>query len=267
MALTIALVFMVIIAGIETMAYSVRVAAVRTQKLAVSFALFNLLAQVSRLSLMVIFPLMGSMVDRAIENNTVPLLEGPFRLVIAAITAGSIMGAVLIPFFVGGFSRLINHFVDVGSVPRLFFRLVEHRRVWLRPRRVEFKNYADFIHPSFKNLPRNFFIINIAVVAIYTVGSLASIYAGALVPQLSVTTSQLAGAVNGLGAVLLMIFVDPTMAMITDEAMQGKRPLRQVQSAVTYLVAGKVIGTVIAQALFLPTAAWIAYTARLVASL
>jgi hypothetical protein len=267
MALTLTFIFMVLIAGLETLAYSVRVAAVRTQKLAVSFSLFNLLAQVSRLSLMLIFPLLGGMVDNAIKNGTVHLLEGPFRLVIIAITVGSIAGACVIPFFVGGFSRLINRFVDVGSVPRLFFSLVQHRKVWLRPRRVSGKYYADFIRPSFKNLPRNFFFINIAVVAIYTVGSLASIYAGALVPELRVTTSQLAGAVNGLGAVLLMIFVDPVMAMITDQAMQGQRPLRQVQSAVSFLVAGKVVGTVIAQALFLPAAAWIAYMARLVATL
>ncbi len=267
MAFTLAIIFMVLIAGLETLAYSVRVAAVRTQKLAVSFSLFNLIAQFSRFSLLVIFPLIGSMVDRAITNDTVHLLEGPFRLVIAAITVGSIAGAFLIPFFVGGFSRMINHFVDVGSVPRLFFSLVEHRKVWLRPRRVSRKHYADFTKPSFEKLPRNFFYINIAVVAIYTVGSLASIYAGALVPELRVTTSQLAGAVNGLGALLLMVFVDPVMAMITDDAMQGKRPLRQVQSAVSFLVAGKVVGTIIAQALFLPAAAWIAYMARLVAAL
>jgi hypothetical protein len=267
MTLILASIFMVIIAGIETVAYSVRIAAVRTQKLAVSLSLFNLIAQVSRLSLLIIFPLLGSMVDRAIQNNTVHLLESSFRVVIVAITVGSIIGSVMIPFFVGGFSRLINHFVDVGSVPRLFFSLVEHRRVWLRPRRVKLRNYTELIHPSFEQLPRNFVFINIAVVAIYTVGSLASIYAGALAPELRVTTSQLAGAVNGLGAVLLMIFVDPTMAMITDQAMQGKRPLRQVQSAVSFLVVGKVIGTVIAQALFLPAAAWIAFMAQWVGKL
>ena len=133
MTLAIAAVLMVVIAVIETVAYSVRIAAVRTQKLAVSFSLFNLIAQVSRLSLMIIFPLMGSMVDLAIRNNTVHLLEGPFRLIILAITAGSIAGAFLIPFFVGGFSRMINRFADLGTVPRLFFSLVEHRKVWLRP--------------------------------------------------------------------------------------------------------------------------------------
>lgn len=267
MALILAVLFMIVIAGIETIAYSVRIAAVRTQKLAVSLSLFNLIAQVSRLSLLIIFPLLGSMVDLAIQDNTVPYLEGSFRVVIAAMTAGSIIGAVMIPLFVGGFSRLINHFVDVGSVPRLFSSLVAHRKVWLRPRAVKLTQYREFIRPSFDRLPRNFVFINIIVVAIYTVGSLASIYAGALVPDLRVTTSQLAGAVNGLGAVLLMIFVDPTMAMITDQAMQGRRPLSQVQSAVSFLVAGKVVGTVIAQALFLPAAAWIAYMARLVANL
>ena len=120
---------------------------------------------------------------------------------------------------------------------------------------------------SLQGLPRDFVLINIIVVDIYTVGSLASIYAGTLVPDLRTTTSNLAGAVNGLGAVLLMIFVDPAMAVITDEAMQGKRPLRQVQSAVVFLVGGKVIGTILAQALFIPAAIWIAYIARLVASL
>lgn len=266
MTLVVAAVLMAVIAAIETVAYSVRIAAVRTQKLAVSFSLFNLLAQVARLSLLITFPLMGGMVDLAIKNNTVPLLEGPFRLVILSITLGSVAGALLIPLFVGGFSRLINRFAALGSVPRLFFNLVEHRRTWLRPRRVRV-DYSGVRRASLEGLPRDFVLINIAVVAIYTVGSLASIYAGALAPDLRVTTSQLAGAVNGLGAVLLMVFVDPTMAMITDEAMQGRRPLNQVQSAVLFLVGGKVAGTLLAQALFLPAAQWIASAARLVAGI
>ena len=80
MTLTVAAGLMVLIAVIETVAYSVRIAAVRTQKLAVSFSLFNLIAQVARLSMMIVFPFLGSMVDRAIENNT--LCESPFRMVI-----------------------------------------------------------------------------------------------------------------------------------------------------------------------------------------
>jgi hypothetical protein len=264
MTLSLAAGLMVLIAAFETVAYSVRIAAVRTQKLAVSFSLFNLIAQVARLSMLIVFPLLGSMVDRAIENNTVHLLEGPFRLVILAMTLGSVCGAFLIPLFVGAFSRLINHFAAVGSVPRLFFSLVENRKAWLRPRRVRV-DYSRVRRASLQGLPRAFVLVNILVVAIYTVGSLASIYAGSLVPELRTTTSNLAGVVNGLGAVLLMIFVDPTMAMITDDAMQGKRPLRQVQSAVVYLVCGKVVGTLLAQALFTPAAAWIAYAARLVA--
>jgi hypothetical protein len=257
---------MFLFAATETVAYSVRIAAVRTQKLAVSLSLFNLIAQFARLAVLIVFPLLGSIVDQAVKGGTVQDLAGSFRLVLLAIAAGSVAGAFFIPFFVGGFSRLINSFVDAGSVPRMVFKLIEHRRLWLRPRRIR-PGSGSLWQASFEGLPRGFFLINIAVVAIYTVGSLASIYAGALVPELPITASQLAGVVNGLGAVLLLVFVDPAMAMITDEAMQGRRPLRHVQSAVTFLVGGKVIGTLLAQALFLPAATFIAYAAGLMSHL
>src|SRR6266576_1487719 len=104
------------------------------------------------------------------------------------------------------------------------------------------------------NLPCSFLLLNIIVTAVYTVGISATMYASALAPDLARTATTLSGVINGIGTLLLVILIDPVSALITDQALRGKRPGAEVTHIVIWQVAGRCIGTLVAQLLFFPAA-------------
>jgi len=96
------------------------------------------------------------------------------------------------------------------------------------------------------------------MVSIYAIGVLSSLYAGALVPEYRVTATQLSGIVNGIATILLVLMVDPTCALITDQAVRGKRSENDVRSMIFYIVLGRILGTlIISQLIFMPSAEYI----------
>jgi len=96
------------------------------------------------------------------------------------------------------------------------------------------------------------------MVAIYAVGVLAALYAGAQLPDLRTTASQLSGIVNGIATILLALLVDPTSAHIVDQVVREKRDLQDARTMVFLLAAGRVVATLlIAQLIFLPASKYI----------
>jgi hypothetical protein len=78
---------------------------------------------------------------------------------------------------------------------------------------------------------------------------------------------MLSGVINGVGTLLLVILIDPVSAVITDQALRGKRPASEISHIVVWQVTGRFIGTLLAQLLFLPAAILIVHLARLLARL
>jgi hypothetical protein len=115
------------------------------------------------------------------------------------------------------------------------------------------------------SIPKGFLIANVVVVSVYTVGVLATIYSGALIPDQRSTANALSGIVNVIATFLLIVMVDPMIALITDQAIAGERSEHDVKVMVWYLVAGKIIGTILAQLIFLPAAGFIASVAHVIA--
>jgi hypothetical protein len=64
--------------------------------------------------------------------------------------------------------------------------------------------------------------------------------------------------INGIATILLTLFIDPKAAIITDQALRGKRPYEDVKALVVLLIVTKIVGTLLGQALFLPAANLIA---------
>ena len=121
-----------------------------------------------------------------------------------------------------------------------------------------FPPLLSFRKISLSNLPKGFLIINVVVTSIYTIGVLCSLLAGAYLPEFRATAIQLSGIVNGIATVLFTLFVDPSGARITDQAVHNKRDQEDVRSVVFFLQLGKMIGTLfIAQLLFKPLAKYI----------
>lgn len=256
--------FTIIIQFIDTLSYSIRPSGVRTGKIAVAISLFNILTLLSRLSNMVQAPLLGSLVDIAIKEKHIASMAWAFRLIIFSATFGTIIGIVFIPSFVSVFSRAINRLDVAGSVPKLILDSMSIRRIkdlthsMVKPK-IGMINYTKNV-----DIPKGFLIFNVPITAIYTIGILSAIYAGVLIPQYRLTASQLSGVINGIATILLAVVVDPTAAMITDQALQGRRTLRDVNAMVIYLVGGKLLGTILGQILFIPSAVFIAHIAKLI---
>jgi len=105
------------------------------------------------------------------------------------------------------------------------------------------------------------------MVSIYAIGVLASMLAGAMIPEYRVTATQLSAIVNGIATILLTLMVDPMAALITDQAARGKRPQSDVRAMVFYLISGRVLGTlIISQLILLPSASYIEAATHLVKS-
>lgn len=265
-------IFTGVIHTIDALYYSSRISAVRVRKLGIALTLFNLLLLFSRFANTIQAPLTGSLVDRAIlDFKNVPQatvlanLAWEFRYIILAATIGSVIGAILVPSFVEIFTRVLSVFEREGSIFRLSLRLFRTRtyRVLAESmRKPAIKPPAQ--HEKAK-IPKGFLIANVVVVAVYTIGVLATMYSGALIPDQRSTANALSGLVNVIATFLLIAMVDPTVALITDQAIARERDEHDVRVMVWYLVAGKITGTLIAQLIFLAAAGLIAAAALIVA--
>src|SRR5882757_8313246 len=94
----IVLILTFIINLITTLSYSVRIVGIRTGRVAISFALFNILVLVSRTANGFQAPLLAKTVENDIKHGVFSNVS-TFRMVIFACTLATVAGAVLIPTF------------------------------------------------------------------------------------------------------------------------------------------------------------------------
>lgn len=278
----------VVIHMISTLAYSVRLAGLRTSRLLTAFSLYNVIYLLASVSNNIQTPLLTSIVEHGINagvtqvgvnfpveqlvlneayREQLNLLAEQIRLVIVAATLGTAAGAVLIPFFVRIFVRAIQLFEETGSTLRTFIKLAFYYPSWqLRPGRLFFSAHCGLVrqltHQRLR-IPRDFLLANIVVTGFYTAGVLSSLYAGAMLPDFRTTATTLSMVVNGFATVLGAIVVEPMASSITDEALRGDRDESDVKQMAFYLALTRIGGTVLAQALFLPCAYFIKFIAQL----
>ena len=92
-------------------------------------------------------------------------------------------------------------------------------------------------------------------------GVLASLYAGYLAPEFRVTASQLSAVVNGFATILLFALIDPQLSVMTDDVVEGKVSEPLFRRTIVWISLSRLAGTLLAQAIFLPAAAAIAWIA------
>lgn len=117
-------------------------------------------------------------------------------------------------------------------------------------------------------LPKGFLLGNVLVVAVHSCGVVAAIYAGAeLSENLGRTALLLSSVVNGLATITLAIVVDPVVANLTDQCEKGHRPAADIKAAALGLVAGMLLGALLAQFILYPATQIIEYAALLLEQL
>jgi hypothetical protein len=246
---------------ITTLSYSVRIVGIRTGRIAVSFALFNILVLVSRTAYGFQAPLLASSIEKNIHSGFGDNLF-EFRIIILSCTVATILGGFMIPTFQRILSVAVNKFSIYKSVPALLIHSFSKSGITYIKESV--------VVPSSKNLstigigadfPWKVFIMNVIAVAIITVGVLSALYAGYLNPDFRTTASSLSAVINGVSTILMFVFIDPFLSIMTDDVVLGKTSESLFRKYIVYMVVARVIGTIIAQFIFIPSAQLIAWIA------
>jgi hypothetical protein len=261
-ALVLALTFLINL--ITTLSYSVRIVGVRTGRIAVSFALFNILVLVSRTANGFQAPLLASTIEKNINSGSGSNLMD-FRLIILSCTIASVFGGLLIPTFQRILSVAVEKFSIYKSVPKVL--LYGFSRAGITSIR------ENIVVPSTKNIsgvdlrhdfPWKVFIMNVVAVAILTIGVLSSLYAGYFNPEFRTTASSLSAIINGLSTILMFVFIDPFLSVMTDDVVLGKTSESLFRRYILYMVFARALGTVLAQFMLIPAARVIAMIAGMI---
>jgi hypothetical protein len=248
---------------IGTLAYSVRIAGVRTGRIALSFALFNILVLVSRTSNAFQGPFLAKRIEQNLVEGVTENLLIDFRWLLLSATLATVAGALLIPTFQRLFSRAVLHFQQHRSVARLllhgFFKggLVQMKDSVSAPALANLSSLST--GPA---VSAGVVLLNTVAVAFWSIGVFAALYAGYLNPELRVTSSSLSPIINGVATIMMFVFIDPHMSVMTDDVVEGRVAEPQFRRAVVWLVGSRLAGTLLAQVLIAPAAAVIVFVAE-----
>lgn len=256
----IVLVLNFIIAIIGTLAYSVRLVGVRTGKIAITFAVFNILSLVSRTALTFQAPLLTKFVENSTGGSDVLNL---FKLIIIVSGIATLVGAFLIPTFQRLFYKGVIRFSIDKSIPKLIMHSFSKAGVHYMRDCISIPVKESVTKINFKKLPLKIIIYNIIAVSILTVGALAPIYAGTIVPELRATCITLSSVINGFATILMSIFIDPQLSIMTDDVIDGKCPEEDFRSCVIAMIGSKTIGTFAALPLLIPASYIIVLVAKI----
>jgi hypothetical protein len=240
---------------IGTLAYSVRIAGTRTRRIAISLSLFNILVLVSRTSNSFAAPLLAKRVEQNIAHGVLRGAASDFRWLLLSATLASIVGGVCIPTFQRLFARYVDAFARHRSVIRVFLRGFSPTAVIHLRDSIQIPDWKNVTHVyRGAHIPWSVVFWNMVAMSIWTVGVFSALYAAYLRPDLRVTSSELSAIINGVATILMFVFIDPYLSMLTDEVAEGKVTEPYFRRSIVWLTGSRVIGTVAAQLLLIPAA-------------
>lgn len=255
-----ALTFVIYLIG--ALAYAARIAGVRTRKIAVSFALFNVLVLVSRAANSFQGPFLSKRIELNLLNSGQALFWD-FQILMFSATLAAIVGTLLVPTVQRLFTRAIQHFHANRSIPKLIMHVfarggLNYIKTSVTVPSVEHvKGFKEKSVVSWQVIA-----LNVAAQAFLTVGVFASLYAGFIAPEFRVTALSLSAVINGVATILLFVLIDPQLSVMTDDVVEGRISEAQFRRAVVWLAGSRIVGTALAQLLLVPAAILIAEIAR-----
>ena len=250
---------------IGTLAYAARIAGVRTRRIAMSFALFNILVLVSRTSNSFLGPFLAKRIETRIVSGGGDALYADFQMVLLSASLAVAVGILLVPTGQRLFARAIGYFQKNRSTARMILRTATP--TGLRTVREAIQP-PSMTHLKGLMLDRGVgwgvLIANCLAQALIVVGVLASLYAGYLNPEFRVTASQLSAVINGFATILLFALIDPQLSVMTDDVIDGRVSEAVFRRTIIWISLSRLVGTILAQALFLPAAKLVALIANYV---
>jgi hypothetical protein len=234
---------------------------VRTGKIAVSFAVFNILMLISRTAVTFQVPLLTKFVEHHTGGNN---LINIFNLIIIVSGIATVIAAFLIPTFQRIFFRGVLHFSVDRSIPRLVIHSFSKAGVNYIKDCVAIPVKENITELNFRKLPIKIIIYNLITVALLTVGALAPIYAGSIAPDLRATCITLSSIINGIATILMSIFIDPHLSIMTDDVTEGKCTEKDFRTVVVAMVGSKTLGTFASLLLIIPSSYLIVFVAKII---
>lgn len=249
---------------ITTLSYSVRIVGIRTGRIAISFALFNILVLVSRTANGFQAPLLAKTVENDIKHGILSN-DLTFRLVIFTCTLATIFGAVLIPTFQRVLSKAVVNFSTYKSMSKLILHGFSKAGILYFKDNMTIPAKENISQIEFnKHFPWRIFILNIFAVAIMTTGVLSAVYASYLNPDYRTTASNLSAFINGFATIIMFAFIDPHLSAMTDDVTLGKCSETTFRKYIVYMTIARLIGTIVAQLIFMPSAQLLAWLATII---
>lgn len=259
--LIVVFVLTLIIHTAETLSYSIRFAGVRLNKIAVALSLTGIVVLVSRTANMIQAPLTAKFIDYARMNPQFEVISY-MRLILLAASVGTLLAILLFPTFELLFGRIIKKLELAGSLPKMVtsvtIQQVKNTKHYVRKPFIRIQQFR------YLGIPKRFLLLQILVTAFYTVGVMASLYAAHLLPELSTTASQASGLINGIATIILALFIDPQLGLITDQATKDEQSKNRLGKIYILLMGSRFIGTLLAQLVIVPAAYFIGFMIRLI---
>ncbi len=249
---------------IGALAYAARIAGVRTRRIAVSLALFNVLVLVSRAANSFQAPFLSKRIEVNLINNAEALFWD-FQILMFTATMATIVGTLMVPTVQRLFTRAIQHFHANRSMPKLLMHAFARGGIgYLKtaatgPSVEHVKGLREKSIVSMRMI-----VLNVMAQCFLALGVFASLYAGFIAPEFRVTALSLSGVINGVATILLFVMIDPQLSVMTDDVVEGRVTEGQFRRAVVWLAGSRVLGTALAQVLLVPAAMLIAEIARMI---
>ena len=262
------LVICLLTAGINligTLAYAARIAGVRTRRIAMSFALFNILVLVSRTSNSFLGPFLAKRIETRIASGGGEALLDDFRLVLMSASIAVAVGIAMVPTAQRLFARAIGYFQEHRSTTRMILRSASPAGLRTVRDSIALPHLEQLRELGrVRGVGWGVLLANCLAQALITVGVLASLYAGYLNPEYRVTASQLSAVINGFATILLFALIDPQLSVMTDDVVEGRVSEPLFRRTIVWISLSRLVGTLLAQAVFVPAAMLVAWIANYV---
>lgn len=257
------LIFLVHLTG--TMTIATRLVGVRTKMLAVTISMFNFLTFFYRTANGFQAPFLAKYIESNLNGTADWNPYGTFVRLMLLASVATVIGIFMIPTT----QRIVTNIVMAYSSRSSFTYLLSK----LFQRKALISSIQCFSFPSKRNigqilkisdLPWKLLVINFVTTGFLTVGILSAIFAGYLNPEFRTTAGTLSFVINGIAAILLYIFVDPPLGVLTDRAIQGSVGEPYFRRVIIWFGITRLAGTFLAQLLLIPIAKLIAILATMI---